>query len=437
MDAEPMDVMKPLHLRLLESDHSRMMRTRGLEDMEQMKAHVAARLECIENKLLPLLNGSVSSEEVGTDPLVHLTEDISVPTSAFLPHAIEGVAADFSMADLCSWALVCSSWAGWVRRLLRDPTALRWMWYRLLLGHINELDLGYVRHPELATRSCYRATLMEQAHRDAGLVRRAPGEPPRPPEVLACDVAGGLADVWAYLANSYYHEDRSVHYHDFCYNEYRPHPQDPFPFLPFVNADGTLPLEDTGRTESHPNNTFLHWAERKYEAGEEVAYVTDLIVNMFDLINQYTSWVKREHDPDRNLKLSVVLLPTLETAYSQLFRFLQIGHFSSEAEFRAQITEAKVNKFRAMLKDYAYFFPQKAEVMGTYHDDPEEGDLVGKPIHAGRLEEVLEEVMEPSWSHVDDDDDDGGDLRMIRFQTMVPMGEAAMFAQAGVDPMDL
>ena len=157
---------------------------------------------------------------------------------------------------------------------------------------------------------------------------------------------------------------------------------------------------------------------------------------MFDLINQYTSWVKREHDPDRNLKLGVVLLPTLETAYSQLFRFLQIGHFSSEAEFRAQITEAKVNKFRAMLKDYVYFFPQKAEVMGTYHDDPEEGDLVGKPIHAGRLEEVLEEVMEPAWSHMDDDNDDGDDVRVIRFQAMVPMGEAAMLAQAGVDPMD-
>ena len=90
-----MDVMKPLHLRLLESDHSRMMRTRGLEDMDQMKAHVAARLECIENKLLPLLHATTEgSEEVGTDPLVHLTEDISVPTSAFLPHAIEGVAAD-------------------------------------------------------------------------------------------------------------------------------------------------------------------------------------------------------------------------------------------------------------------------------------------------------------------------------------------------------
>ena len=55
---------------------------------------------------------------------------------------------------------------------------------------------------------------------------------------------------------------------------------------------------------------------------------------------------------------------------------------------------------------------------------------------AGRLEEVLEEVMEPSWSHVDDDDDDGDDVGVIRFQTMVPMGEAAMLAQAGVDAMD-
>ena len=47
----------------------------------------------------------------------------------------------------------------------------------------TELDLGYVRHPELATRSCYRATLMEQAHGDAGLVpqsaRRATQATPR------------------------------------------------------------------------------------------------------------------------------------------------------------------------------------------------------------------------------------------------------------------
>ena len=157
--------LRPVHLVGLSSDHHNM-QSNPAGMMSDIEEHVKERLRRTD-ALLKLLDmpAPASAEELD-DPLVHVTQDHSLPTSVFFPHALEGAAKDCSAQDLRSWAQVCHAWSGWTHRLLRDPSALRWLWCRLVLAYIEDLDLARVLHPQLADRTSLRVTLQEQRLRD-------------------------------------------------------------------------------------------------------------------------------------------------------------------------------------------------------------------------------------------------------------------------------
>ena len=95
--------------------------------------------------------------------------------------------------------------AGWSHQsaeppVLRDPSALHWLWCRLVLAYVEDIDLTRVLHPQLAGRASLRAILKEQQLRDSS-VFKPPADPDVPPPVLTVDFIGGLAEMWAYLAN--------------------------------------------------------------------------------------------------------------------------------------------------------------------------------------------------------------------------------------------
>ena len=91
-----------------------------------------------------------------------------------------------------------------------------------------------------------------------------------------------------------------------------------------------------------------------------------LIVSMFNLINDYVDWVKEEFE--RNLVLkSHLIMGGSSSSGRQMMRFLGMGpDVDSKEAFRERMTIKVVNKFTKMLSDYAYLFPQKADVDRTY-----------------------------------------------------------------------
>uniref|UniRef100_A0A6U5NVK0 Uncharacterized protein n=1 Tax=Calcidiscus leptoporus TaxID=127549 RepID=A0A6U5NVK0_9EUKA len=344
-------MITPLHLRVLESDWSFAQRHGPSTTMAVMMEHATHRQRHVD-RILALLNAEGSFAPSSHDPLVHVTAEGTLPTSVFLPHALEGAAQDFSAADLCAWASVCSAWAGWVRRLLHDPTALRWLWSRLLLSHIEQVDLGYLRHPELSPRMCFRTLLLEARARAADVPL---------PKVYASDVVGGIADLWAYFAN--FCDEGACRFHGFDAD---------LPFRPYLGPQGA------------------YASPGACEASE----MRELLVGMRSLVDSYVRWVREEHNVERNLTLSVVLIPFLEENLSQTMRFLEIdahdgSPHESEEDLRRALTEEKAAKLAAALRDFACLFPSKADV---------ERAAEGQPIHTGRLEAVLQPDQDENGS---------------------------------------
>ena len=320
--------LRPVHLVGLSSDHHNM-QSNPAGMMSDIEGHIKERVRRT-NALLKLLDVSTSaSAEELDDPLVHVTQDHSLPTSVFFPHALEGAAKDCSASDFRSWAQVCKAWSGWTHRLLRDPSALRWLWCRLVLAYIEDLDLARVLHPQLAGRASLRAILMEQQLRDRSVFSRTQhgqnrhqealarypraaiqplrGQCPNAscmpdpttslhaddvdvsacglgPPVLAVDFIGGLADMWAYFAN--FSDEGCCRWHGWNIDlGYRPH----------------------------------LWPNGEYAADgdDELVAMQDLLVNMFETCLGYLEWVKECNDPASNLNLSALLIPALENPLNQ------------------------------------------------------------------------------------------------------------------------
>ena len=191
--------LRPIHLVGLSSDYHNM-QSNPTAVMSDLQGHIKERLRRMDTLLRLLDESTAASAEELDDPLVHVTQDHSLPTSVFFPHALEGAAKDCSAQDLRSWVQVCTAWSGWTHRLLRDPSALHWLWCRLVLAYVEDIDLTRVLHPQLAGRASLRAILKEQQLRDSS-VFEPPADPDVPPPVLTVDFIGGLAEMWAYLAN--------------------------------------------------------------------------------------------------------------------------------------------------------------------------------------------------------------------------------------------
>ena len=274
--------LRPVHLVGLSSDHHNM-QSNPAGMMSDIEGHVKERLRHTDAVLKLLdVSTSASAEELD-DPLVHVTQDHSLPTSVFFPHALEGAAKDCSAQDLRSWAQVCKAWSGWTHRLLRDPSALRWLWCRLVLAYIEDLDLARVLHPQLAGRASLRAILQEQQLRDRSVLLDD-AEVDTPPPVLAVDFIGGLADMWAYFAN--FCDEGICRWHGWTtYLGYRPH----------------------------------LWPNGEYAAvgDDELVAMQDLTVSMFEACLDYLEWVKEFNAPANNLNLSALLIPALENTLSQ------------------------------------------------------------------------------------------------------------------------
>jgi hypothetical protein len=190
--------LRPIHLVGLSSDYHNA-QSNPAAMMSGLEGHIKERLRRTDALLRLLDESTAASAEELDDPLVHVTQDHSLPTSVFFPHALEGAAKDCSAQDLQSWAQVCTAWSGWTHRLLRDPSALHWLWCRLVLAYVEDIDLTRVLHPQLAGRASLRAILKEQQLRDSSVFSRP--DPDVAPPVLTVDFIGGLAEMWAYLAN--------------------------------------------------------------------------------------------------------------------------------------------------------------------------------------------------------------------------------------------
>jgi hypothetical protein len=290
-----------------------------------------------------------------------------VPTSVFLPIALEEAALDFSAADLGAWAAVCSSWAGWVRRLLRSPTALRWLWSRLLLAHITELNFASfeLRNPRsYSVRACYRTLLLEQRARDVTLIRLTLdptndffADDSELARLEPSTVMGIMSDTWAFFAN--FCDGATSRYHGF---------DKVLPFRPYLGPEG-------------------QYARLRHD---ETAEMADLVAGMFATINEYMDWVQAtEHPTSDNLVLITVLLPSLRECFESMFNFLGIQGFGSEAELRVQMSRERATKLATTLREFACFFPSQEDVHRA---------ASGQAINTGRFESVLE--PEP-------DDEDG------------------------------
>ena len=245
--------LRPIHLVGFSSDYHNM-QSNPTAVMSDLQGHIKERLRRMEALLRLLDESTAASAEELDDPLVHVTQDHSLPTSVFFPHALEGAAKDCSAQDLRSWAQVCTAWSGWTHRLLRDPSALHWLWCRLVLAYVEDIDLTRVLHPQLAGRASLRAILKEQQLRDSS-VFKPPADPDVPPPVLTVDFIGGLAEMWAYLAN-------------FCDEG------DGIPFGGRWHGWSTMKLGF--RPHLWPNGEYAADGE------DELVAMRDLLVNMFD-----------------------------------------------------------------------------------------------------------------------------------------------------------
>lgn len=391
--------LPPLHLSCLESDWAWMQRTGG--HPHEYTDRVAARQAGLDTVLALLSSrggAAPLSDPLLSDPLVYVTAERALPTSVFFPHALEGSAQDFSAADLRAWASVCSAWAGWVRRLLRRADALRWLWCRLVLSNLEQVSSGFVRHPEIRPRACFRALLLEQRERDAfalSLEHRTPtaAEANR---VYASDIVGGMSDTWAYFAN--FHDDAECRVHGYGYGA-------ELEFRPYLSRQGA----------------YHHLAEDESE--DETAAMANLLVGMFEAVNNYLGWVVEEHEIEENLTLSTILRPGLETALSQVLRFLQIDlHECNEQALRAAMTPAKAAELRAALSDYACLFPLKADI---------DRAVSGVAVHAGRFESVLEPDREDGEEGEEGVGEEGVGEEgpgLFRFKVVRPMGMGALMA---------
>ena len=244
--------LRPIHLVGLSSDYHNM-QSNPTAVMSDLQGHIKERLRRTDALLRLLDESTAASAEELVDPLVHVTQDHSLPTSVFFPHALEGAAKDCSAQDLRSWAQVCTAWSGWTHRLLRDPSALHWLWCRLVLAYVEDIDLTRVLHPQLAGRASLRAILKEQQLRDSS-VFEPPADPDVPPPVLTVDFIGGLAEMWAYLAN-------------------------------FCDVDDCIPHGGRWHGWSTKLGFRPHlWPNGEYAADgdDELVAMRDLLVNMFD-----------------------------------------------------------------------------------------------------------------------------------------------------------
>ena len=298
--------MRPLHPRNLESDIT-FMQNGGGHTMDTMREHVERRLACSAKVLALLSSDSDAPDARLPDPLVFMTGERSLPTSVFLPHALEGSADNISAADLCAWARVCSAWAGWVRRLLADPSSLRWLWARLVESHIQEAGISCLRHPELSTRSTLRVLLSEQRERDEGTTAAMDAlagedvEMADPSKVWPSEVAGGVADLFAFFANFFDAPD--IEYEERA----RPHGMlSDLAFRPYLSAQG------------------------EYAAPEAAWEMRDMVVGLCDIVREYSEWVRESEDVSQNLILSTILLPQLRSIVCSLMTFLEIDDTSQQ-----------------------------------------------------------------------------------------------------------
>ena len=306
LHGSPLSTMRPLHPRNLESDIS-FMQNGGGHTMDTMREHVERRLSCSAKVLALLSSNSDAPDARLPDPLVFVTGERSLPTSVFLPHALEGSADNISAADLCAWARVCSAWAGWVRRLLADPSSLRWLWARLVESHIQEAGIACLRHPELSTRSTLRVLLSEQRERDEGTTAAMDAlagedvEMADPSKVWPSEVAGGVADLFAFFAN--FSDAPDIEYEEHA----RPHGMlSDLAFRPYLGAQG------------------------EYAAPEAAWEMRDMVVGLCDIVREYSEWVRESQDVSQNLILSTILLPQLHSIMRSLMTFLEIDDTSQQ-----------------------------------------------------------------------------------------------------------
>ena len=174
----------------------------------------------------------------------------------------------------------------------------------------------------LAGRASLRAILKEQQLRDSSVFSRP--DPDVPPPVLTVDFIGGLAEMWAYLAN-------------FC---------DEGDGIPFGGRWHGWSMKLGFRPHLWPNGEYAADGE------DELVAMRDLLVNMFDdclscerpplyrpsslgrnptlaeplsdlclLALPDLEWVKECHAPADNINLSALLIPALESPLNQASPF--------------------------------------------------------------------------------------------------------------------
>lgn len=376
--------MEPIRLKGLQSDWQSLQEIGPGATIMDMQVGVAARNKCMRQMWVLLKREPMPHVDANTiaDPMVHLTSEWSVATSAFLPSALAGAdrAQTLTSGDLSACALVCTSWAGWIRRMLREPEALSNLWRRIFFGYLDDLSIGPVLHPELAGRVCLRTALEEQALRDSGILDdESVGI--EEPETLMMDVMPGIANLWAFLVNSL---DGGCRYHGWDMS-----PED-LHFRPYLYPTGRYSVDDLSE-EGHLED------------------LRTLILGFMAAINDYADTVVANEDIESNLLLAAVLQPALRQTRDSIPQYLGIdfGAYNQALDdgdlmqLRPQLTAERVTKFARALSCFACLFPQEADVNATKNDYGDAGESLvawGTPLNAGNVFNDLLELDDEAES---------------------------------------